>query len=119
MRLPEISADGVTLLVSSAPTKLVFLDLNFSESELIHADGLWAIARLTMLQTLKLDFSDCAKLENVDGLGGLDGLTRLKSLELAFRRCYKIPNIDGLKALENVGLPALKSFALHLGRCSG
>ena len=45
MRLPQISADGVTLLVSKSPTKLLILDLNFSESELIHADGLWGLAR--------------------------------------------------------------------------
>ena len=31
MRLPQISADGVTLLVSKSPTKLLILDLNFSE----------------------------------------------------------------------------------------
>ena len=69
-----------------------------------------------MIETLKLDFNDCAKLENVDGLGGLDGLTYLKSLELSFRRCSQIPNIDGMKAITT--LPTLKSFALNLGECS-
>lgn len=116
MRLPRISADGLDLLVSSAPMKLLLLDLNFSESELIHANGLWGLARLTVLTTLKLDFSDCTKLENVDGLGGLNGLTSLKSLELGFRRCSQIPNINGLTALSS--LAALTSFALHLGGCS-
>ena len=69
MRLPGVKAEDLALLAASAPTKLLNVDLDCSDSpELAQLNGLQSLVELKLLQSLKLNFSDCLQLTNVDGL---------------------------------------------------